>query len=242
MLANVLSSEEGAQLQTIVLHGSIGAYAIMFDERRMPRSNIQNLVLLSPYVSGDMDAKLPEGLEAVGSTVGKKVDKALVVRSLENCPPLDPRFEKCAENFLGSPSYIRNAELNISQGEQGLNWLENLPHPTVLNPVIDYIKLRLRASLWMQRTRLEYYKSGKVKTLENKFQSLDLARECAPIIGKIKAAPSMAEAFEITKIDWNNCANREIIEHFGRAYPISAWREFLKMYGLKEVLRDNLPD
>jgi len=230
------------QLQSLSYKDSIGTYTIYFDPHRISEERLGRLLVLSPYVLGDTNAPIPKGLMAIGSTVGRMMDKSLVVVPLEWCIKSEPEYINCENNSIESPNFVQNAEVNLKRGRAGLEWIDGLVYPKDLDPVVRYLRGRLSVSLWMEETRLKYYTSWDVNVLRQSEANLGPVSSCEPALRKIDGAHSRTEKYELAKNDWLNCLIATADIRYGHHYPMSSWKSFLAAYRLKEHYKDESPD
>ena len=72
------------------------------------------------------------------------------------CLENQPAYTDCANNPPLSPNFFRNASVNLEKSHKGLAWLQNLPHPKELQPVIDYLFKNLSASVAVEDAKFRY--------------------------------------------------------------------------------------
>lgn len=230
------------QIQSVSYRVAMGRYTVYFDPAKISEEQLKTLVIFSPYIVGDTDAPIPKGLIAQGSQVGRTLDKSLVAIPLERCLKTNPDYIHCDNNSVESPNFLRNAEVNLKKAKEGLEWLDHLAHPRDLDPVLSYVRELLSASIWIEETRLKYYRSWDASVLKEPHADLQPARSCETALRKIESADSTGEKYKIAAYDWAGCVNAMADMSYAHRYPIESWKSFLAAYGLKELYKDDGPD
>lgn len=220
----------------------LGTYSVSFDSSRISEDDVRKLLIFSPFVDDDTDIPNPHGLMLIGSWVGKTLDKGLLAPALERCLKSDLKYVNCNSNDFPSPNFFRNAEANLQKGRSGLTWLDHLVYPAQLKPVVKYLRDRLAVSLWIQETRLSYYKSWNESILRKNYDGLHPAQFCQGALKKLEGAGSNDERYHTARYDWANCMNGAADERYGHRYPIDSWNAFLQALGIKERYKDESPD
>ena len=135
------------------------------------------------------------------------------------------------------------AVLEFARHEMEL--LEGTKVPPVLEPVKDYLREKLKASIENESARLEYCKTGDAAAIEKY-----LCEACAcgsgayeKVIEQVRAAAkgSAAERAAATFHDFHNAVT-DCKMRTGDRYPTAAWEAFLKQYGMRERRRWQIVD
>jgi hypothetical protein len=200
-------------------------YTLRFDTDRIPKQEMEKLAWLSPY--------FPSGYP--GPFENSKSNDAGVIDKVFLAPGIGFRVDGDAEFFSG-------ARAILERGQRELSLLNGMRHPEELNPVIRYLSGYLSFSLWLQRTLFRFYATRRVAVLGQKYGRFDPAVMCSDALAEIRSAGSSDEAYKLAWHDWYNCLLGCVSSSLGR-YPMQAWRQFLKDYGIKETHELNpIPD
>jgi len=201
-----------AQTVTLTKRGEDN-YSVTFDTRKISEADMKGLLAFAPY-PGYEDTLPP---------------------NLEDCDSADARYYPCGSRGLDDRNFFRNAEVNLEIGRQQVESLEGLAYPSELEPAVTYRTRLLSFFVWLQQTRLNFYRSGNADDLKTKYEDLDAAKECAAAVDKIEAAQSAREKYPLASFDWHNCMNEAFQKKLG-PYPIDSWKAFLKDYGITDRL------
>jgi len=106
---------------------------------------------------------------------------------------------------------------------------------------VMHLRQSLSFSLWMEKTRLEYYKTWNIEVLKGSYGNFEPATFCPKIFRKLESAPSKDEKYSLASFDWHNCVIDGTRSQFGK-YPMEAWHEFLKDFEIVEEYTENSPD
>jgi len=218
------------------------SYTITFDSSKISEAQIRSFIPLSPYVSSYSYYPNMENFSTASSSDPRGIDKFLTALSLELCLDNQPAYTDCANNHPLSPNFFRNASVNLEKSRKGLAWLQNLPHPKELQPVIDYLLKNLSSSVAVEDAEFRYYSTWNVDVLKQASARLGASPACSATLKKIETTTSHDEKYQLVWHDWHNCvltATRTPNE----IYPLNAWNSFLKAFGIQEkYYEDGPPD
>jgi hypothetical protein len=215
-----LPTAAGAETQRLVFPTLLGEYQLTFDDKRTSESDLRALVILSPHLAG--------------------WNSLAVAPRLERCVVGDPAYLDCKTRSPQSPSFLWNARVNLERGNAALTHLRGLRPPNELQPVVMWLQRSLTFSLWLEETKLEFFRSGDVAVLRRRYEDVDPARDCGPVIGDIARAGSPDAQFDLVVLRWHNCVNDEFRRKLG-GYPMPAWKRFLAAWRVNERVVENIP-
>jgi hypothetical protein len=217
------------------------SYSITFDDSKISESTIRTLIPLSPYVS--TYAYIPNMQNfwtTQSSDAGGVVDKTLIAIPIEGCIKEDPAYIDCDNNSVTSPNFLRNSSVNLEKDHKGLAWLQNLPHPKELQPVVDYLVKQVSTSVWVEDARFRYYSTWGANVLKQKPAGLDAAPSCPDAFKELGEAKTKAEKYLVVYQTWQNCLNTASRKN--ETHPLSSWKSFLKNLGIQEKYTEQFPD
>jgi hypothetical protein len=220
-LVLVLVSPATAERVDVVFPTLHGQYILTLDTAQLSESEIRNLIVLSPHLSG-------------------WTSRAVVPR-LELCVADDPTYVDCDARDPTVPAFFSNARANVRKAVQTIAALDGLRYPGELDAVVAYLKRSLALSLWLEQTRLAYYESWDDAVLARPYGGVEPARECERALRAVTAAASREDKHHRAAYDWHNCVNSAVRRELG-AYPAPAWEAFLIAYGIRERLVESDAD
>ena len=106
--------------------------------------------------------------------------------------------------------YAAAAQYGITErGNNALTYLRGLRPPPELEPVVSWLTRSLTFSLWLEETKLEFFRSGDVNVLRRRYEDVEPARDCGGIINDIARAGSPDAQFDLVVLryiqwDWND--------------------------------------
>jgi hypothetical protein len=209
-----------AETQRLVFPTLLGEYQLAFDDKRTAESDVRALVILSPHLAG--------------------WTSLAVAPRLERCVVGDPAYLDCRTRSPQSPSFLWNARVNLERGNAALTHLRGLRTPPELEPVVTWLQRSLTFSLWLEETKLEFFRSGDVAVLRRSYEDVDPGRDCGPVITEIARAPSPDAQFDLVVLRWHNCVNNQFRRKLGE-YPLPAWKRFLSAWRINERVVEILP-
>jgi hypothetical protein len=218
MLALPLAA--AAEQQQIVFPTLLGEYQLVFDDRRAPEADVRALMVLSPHLAG--------------------WTSLAVAPRLERCVVDDPAYLACGSRSPQSHTFLWNARVNLERGTAALAQLRGLRVPPELEPVSQWLQRSLAFSLWLEETKLEFFRGGDVAVLRRPYEDLDTGRACSAAVSDIARASSPDAQFDLVVLPWHNCVNHQFRRRLGE-YPMSAWRRFLSAWKITERLVESLP-
>ena len=215
-----LPAAAGAEPQRLVLPTLLGEYHLLYDDRRASESEIRALVVLSPHLAG--------------------WTSLAVAPRLERCVVGDPAYLACGNRSVRSHTFLWNARVNLDRGSAALTNLRGLRVPPELEPVSLWLQRSLAFSLWLEETKLEFFRSGDGGVLRRRYEDLDPSRECGGMVSEVSRATTNDAQFDIVVLPWHNCVNHQFRRRLGD-YPIAAWQQFLSSWKITERLIESLP-
>jgi hypothetical protein len=235
LLFVVITTSTSAQKITLMFGDAEQKYTLTFDPLKISENEVRRIVALSPYTED-------EGPFTTGIEVNNDVrDKVIIAPRLERCIDNDSRYRSCGTRDLHDPHYFASAEINIQEAERQLSVLDNGRYPKQLEPVVKHLRRSLSFSLWIEQTRLEYYKTWDIEVLRRGYGNFEPAISCAKIFRQLDSAASRDEKYFLVSFGWYNCVLDGTRSQFGR-YPMEAWREFLTDFGIDEQYTEDFPD
>jgi len=216
----ILPAPALAETQRLVFPTLLGEYHLAFDDQRTPESEVRALAILSPHLAG--------------------WNSLAVAPRLERCVVGDPAYLDCRTRSPQSPSFLWNARINLERGGAALSHLRGLRSPVELEPVVTWLRRSLAFSLWLEETKLEFFRTGDVAVLRRHYEDVDPARDCGPVIGDIARAGSPGTQFDLVVLRWHNCVNTQYRLRLGD-YPMPAWKRFLTAWRINERVVEALP-
>jgi hypothetical protein len=220
-----------AQSETLVFRvqgPGAQAYSIAFETNRITKREMEQLAWLAPRFPVELRGPFQ-------SAQSDEKEKVFVAPSLELCVDGDPSYAPCGTRDLSDPNFFRNAEVNLEKGRREILLLSTMAHPNQLDPVVRYLRENLKLSLWLEETRIDFYKTWNVRVLERRYSRFDPTAGCAAVLRAFRGA-SKDQAYKLARYDWHNCMLQYVSTTFGH-YPIKAWRRFLDDYGIRESYR-----
>jgi hypothetical protein len=209
-----------AEPQRLVFPTLLGEYHLAFDDRRTPEAVVRALVILSPHLAG--------------------WTSLAVAPRLERCVVGDPAYLDCHTRSAQSPSFLWNARVNLQRGRTALTRLRGLQPPAELVPVVTWLQRSLTFSLWLEETKLDYFRTGDVAVLRQRYEDVDAGRECGAIVDAVARAGSPDTQFDLVVLRWHNCVNDHYRRRLG-GYPMAAWQQFLAAWRINERVVEVLP-
>jgi hypothetical protein len=209
----------GAAPRTLVFTTLYGEYHLAFDDTRIGESDLRALAVLSPHLAG--------------------WTSLAVAPRLERCVAGESAYLACTR-ASDSPRFLWNARVNLDAGAATLRRLGELRAPAELEPVLAWLRRSLAFSLWLEETKLEFYRSRDVTVLARRYENAEPARGCAPALAAVDRALSRQAQDDLVALDWHNCVN-DLGRRDIAGYPLPAWRRFLAAWDITERLVETLP-
>jgi hypothetical protein len=209
-----------ADTQRLVFPTLLGEYHLVFDNRRVSEADLRPLVVLSPHLAG--------------------WTSLAVAPRLERCVVGDAAYLDCGNRSVRSSTFLWNARVNLERGTAALTNLRGLRVPAELEPVSVWLQRSLAFSLWLEETKLEFFRSGDAGVLRRPYEDIDPGRECAASLQDVARATSADAQYDIVVLPWHNCVNAAFRRRLGD-YPIVAWQQFLAAWRITERLVEILP-
>jgi hypothetical protein len=200
-------------------------YTAWFDDARIPVAEMQRLVWLSPNLPPD----LPGPFLMVSSY---RDDKELVVPTLEECVL---HKELCGDG-ASNAMLLKNAQLNLQQGTEQIEKLKNEEVPPALQSVKSYLLQTIQFRWDLQNARYLYAQNGNTRLMEK-----ILCKQCVcdgqttTLLQQLQTNPDDSVSLRLLRtFPWYRHVNRC---HLDRdKYPVSAWDQFKREFGIREEL------
>jgi hypothetical protein len=209
-----------AETQQLVFPTLLGEYHLIFDDQRATESDVRALMILSPHLAG--------------------WNSLAVTPRLERCVVDDPAYLKCGSRSPQSHTFLWNARVNLERGTAALAHLRGLRVPPELEPVSQWLQRSLAFSLWLEETKLEFFRTSDVTVLRRRYEDLDAGRACSSAVADVARASSPDAQFDLVVLPWHNCVNSEFRRRLGE-YPLPAWQRFLSAWKITERLVESMP-
>jgi hypothetical protein len=222
-LALALAGAPGAAAapQTLAVPTLVGEYALDFDDARIDAPTLRALLALSPHLAG--------------------WQSRAVAPRLELCVVDDAAYLDCGARTPDAKNFLWNARVNLERGARALRELAALRYPAELDPVVGWLRRSLAFSLWVEETRLDYYRTWDVATLARRYEDVDPAAACPVPLTALRRATSREERHHLAAHDWHNCVNEAFRRRLG-GYPLEAWERFLDAHAIRERTTERLPE
>jgi hypothetical protein len=233
LLFSVINLFAQGQSFTLIFDSGDEIDTITFDPAKISDARLRELMLLSPYIGDYFNQLPPREIWAGWSMDGAVVDKRFFSLNLELCLPDDVAYVHCEANDIRGPNFVHNAEVNLKKSKRGLAWLQKLDAPKQLEPVMKFLVEGLRLSLQTEETRLRYYSTWDESVLKEAHDGIEPAELCSETFHSLEGATSEEEKYAVVAHEWANCMNSATQRKLGK-YPVAAWNDFLRAYGIKE--------
>jgi hypothetical protein len=206
--------------QRLVFPTLLGEYQLNYNDRQLSEAELREMAILSPHLAG--------------------WTSLAVAPRLDRCVVDDPAYLQCGGRSPTSPTFLWNARVNLDRGAASLARLRGLRVAPELEPVSTWLQRSLAFSLWLEETKLEFFRSADVAILRRRYEDVDLGRECGSVTNEVARAGSDAQ-FDIVLLRWHNCANSLVRRRLGE-YPMGDWRRFLSIWQITERFIESLPE
>ena len=220
LLVLALPMSAAAEPQRLVIPTLLGEYHLNYNDGRISEPELREMSILSPHLAG--------------------WTSLAVAPRLDRCVVDDPAYLKCGGRSPTSPTFLWNARVNLDRGAASLARLRGLRVVPELEPVSNWLQRSLAFSLWLEETKLEFFRASDVSILRRRYEEVDLGRECGSVANDVARAGSDAQ-FDMVLLRWHNCANSLVRRRLGE-YPIGDWRRFLSAWQITERFIESLPD
>ena len=230
----ILTSNSAFGQSKLVFDTDEYRYVARFDPSRISESRLRELLLFSPYDFGAYGWKIDHQEVSTGrSETPGRLEKSAIANSLELCIDNDPRYHPCGSRDISDPNFFANAEVNVGRNEQALAALNRLSVPTQLVGIVQQFRDSLSFYSTVERTRLEYLRTGSLPVLSRQIGAIDPSTQCSEEIRELNVATTLLRQYELSTYAWHNCLN-SAWQRTQPAYPQEAWRTFLRDYGIAE--------
>ena len=196
-----------------------GDYKVTFDTAAIAEDDMRRLVRLSPHLHG--------------------WESYAVAPRLELCRDGDPAYRDCGWASVTAADFAWNARVNLEKGARLLETLDGFRYPRELEPVVRYSKRSLAFSLWLERTKFEFYRTGDLDVLRRTYEDVSPAAGCGSVLEALGQARAPDDTYHLTAHAWHNCVNDLYRRRLGE-YPLDAWEAFVRAHGILEALLEAL--
>ena len=208
-------------------------YTATFYETRLSEHDLRALLPFSPY---DMYPSLEINSQRV--TIGysrsrQKLQKGLIGDALEVCIDGAPVYLPCGTRDISDPNFFANAEVNVRRNEHILAALDRFNVPAELEVVLRQFRDSMEFTSTIERRRLEYLQTGDSTILSQPIRGLEPLSVCAKEVEALEAATTPEQKYHLSRIEWSNCLS-SAWDKAEPPYPVRAWENFLRAYGIVE--------
>jgi hypothetical protein len=218
--AIALSVASGQKIETVKYRYPWGVDRVSFDATRTARADLDRWMRLSPYLSPYNDL--------------------LVSVSIIQCLPGDKRYIDC--KIDGS------IKLKIPNIDENIRRIEDIKHgltvekvPDGLKPIVAYFLEIQSFSLWRTRQQRAFFLTNDVSVLRDQYDGLASNQRCDAILHKMEHPEKEMNITNLVVADWSNCVWALESEKIG-PYPKKEWDAFLASRGIKEDVKEEVPD
>jgi hypothetical protein len=219
VLLLALPGAAGAAPRTLVVPTLFGEYHLTYDDARIGENEVRAIVPLSPHLAG--------------------WTSLAVAPRLERCVVGEPGYLDCRPRATDSSGFLFNARINLDAGAAALRRLSDYRAPAELETVITWLQRSMAFSLWLEETKFEFYRSRDIGALRRRYEDVETAGGCAPVLSEVTRASSREAQDDLVVLRWHNCVNELVRSRLG-AYPLEAWRSFLATRGITEKIIEKL--
>jgi hypothetical protein len=195
-----------------------GVDNVSFDSTRTTRGELDSWMRLSPSLSPYNDL--------------------LVSIDIRRCLPGDKEYTDC--KIQGSLK-ITNVDQNIRKIEEIKQSLTVQEVPNGLKPIVAYFSKIQSFALWRARQQRAFLLTRDVSVLRNQYDGLASNQRCDAILHKIEHSGEEMDITNLLIVDWGNCVWALEAEKIG-PYPKKEWEAFLASRGIKEEVKEEVPD
>jgi len=196
---------------TIVIPTITGEARLQFAPGRVPEQRLRELAKIGPYRQEDF---LPP--------------------AIEECIYGEAEYKDCGSRKLDAPNFLHNAQVNLTRGQQLLDFFNRLDPPLELEPVRAYVRRQVMFYLCLNGAELAYY-HGNDEALKTSCGGIDPSTVCLPWVLQASMTRLLDARHGLAGHTWHNCMNAEFRERLGE-YPLQSWRRFLNAFGVREEI------
>ena len=219
-LAAACSCLAASDVKTLTIQVPEGHDEVTYDASRVSPEDLKHWLTLSPVLSQNTNL--------------------LVTESVLSCYVDDPAYQPCDPNPL-----ILNAS-NAAHTQRRIgNRLDRLIHeqfPPDFQPIVNYFKAVQSFGLWTNEREIEFFRTKKVSSLENKYPSLKLDPEasCSSELDAIRKSTDEMSQWKLALFQWDTCMLKQFTAARG-SYPQALWDDALRSRGIQEhvVVEEN---
>lgn len=220
LLLLALPVTAAADPQRLVFPTLLGEYHLNYNDQRVSEAELREMAILSPHLAG--------------------WTSLAVAPRLDRCVVDDPAYLQCGSRSPTSHTFLWNARVNLDRGAASLARLRGLRVAPELEPVSNWLQRSLAFSLWLEETKLEFFRTADVGVLRRRYEDIDPARECGGVLADVTSAATPDAQSDIVVLPWHNCVNYQFRRRLGD-YPMTAWQHFLSSWKITERLIESLP-
>jgi hypothetical protein len=162
----------------------------------------------------------------------------LIPIDIRRCVPDDKEYTDCR---TGGKLKIRNVEENIRKISDINQKLNSQQLPDGLKPIEAYLSEIQTFALWTAQQQRAYLVTQDVAVFKNQYDGIDSNRKCAKILQRMANSTQDKDMTENLVVDWFNCVWVLETQKIGQ-YPLKEWQAFLTSQGIKEEVKEEVPD
>ena len=195
-----------------------GVVSVSFDPVSVTRADLDSWMRLSPNLSPYNDLLVP-------------ID-------IRRCVPEDRQYTDC--KIEGSLK-IANVDENIRRMVDIKRILTVQKVPDDLKPIVTYLLEIQSFGLWVARQQRAFFLTRNVSVLSDRYDGLASNDKCDAVLYKIEHPAKETDITKLVIVDWHNCVWALEKEKIG-PYPRKDWQAFLKSHGIREEVKEEIPD
>jgi hypothetical protein len=195
-----------------------GVVSVYFDPANVTRAELDSWMRLSPDLSPYNDL--------------------LVAIDIRRCLPGDRQYTDCkTEGSLR----IANVDENIRKMTDIKRSLIVQKEPDDLRPIVAYLSEIQSFGLWAARQQRAFLLTRNVSVLRDRYDGLASNDKCDAVLQKIERPAKETDITNLVTVDWHNCVWALETEKVG-PYPKKEWQAFLTSRGIREEVKEEVPD
>jgi hypothetical protein len=195
-----------------------GVVSVSFDSAKITRSDLDSWMRFSPNLSPYNDLLVP-------------ID-------IRRCIPGDREYTDCKTD---GGLRISNVEQNIRRIAGIKKNLISQRVPDGLRPIVAYLVEIQTFALWTAEQQRAFLVTRDEAVFRNQYDGIDSTQKCAPVLQKRTRLAQEKDMTELVIVDWYNCVWALETKKIG-PYPKKQWQAFLTSRGIKEDVKEEVPD
>jgi hypothetical protein len=195
-----------------------GVVSVYFDPANVTKTDLDSWMRLSPSLSPYNDLLVP-------------ID-------IRRCVSGDKEYTDCKTN--GKPK-VRNVEQNIRKIADIKKDLTGQQVPDGLRAIAAYLSEIQTFALWAAEQERTFLVTGDPAVFGSQYDGIGAHQNCASVLPKISGSAQAKDSTERVIVDWYNCVWALEKQKIG-PYPQKDWQAFLKSRGIREEVKEEVPD